>query len=163
QVHARLMLALYRSGRPADALAAYRRLRLTLDEELGIYPGQELRDLEAAVLRQDPALDAPGPAAVPPLISPRVPIPAQLPPALSASEAARGFLEAFGVPVTRIPADLPGRAGLYRSLLAGKRVLVVLDNARDVEQVRPLLPGSPGSLALVTSRRYLTGLVATEG
>jgi len=83
--------------------------------------------------------------------------------ALDPSEAARGFLEAFGVPATRIPADLPGRAGLYRSVLAGKRVLVVLDNARDVEQVRPLLPGSPGSLALVTSRNHLTGLVATEG
>jgi hypothetical protein len=83
--------------------------------------------------------------------------------ALDPSEAARGFLEAFGVPVTRIPADLPGQTGLYRSLLAGRRVLVVLDNARDVEQVRPLLPGSPGCLALVTSRSHLTGLVADEG
>jgi len=63
QVHARLVLALYRSGRPADALAAYRRLRLTLGEELGIGPGQELRELEAAILRRDPGLYAPGPAA----------------------------------------------------------------------------------------------------
>jgi hypothetical protein len=72
QVHAQLMLALYRSGRPADALAAYRRLRLTLDEEMGIDPAQGLRDLEAAILRQDPGLDPPGPAAAPPLAPPRV-------------------------------------------------------------------------------------------
>jgi tetratricopeptide (TPR) repeat protein len=83
--------------------------------------------------------------------------------ALDPGEAARGFLEAFGVPVTRIPADLTGQVGLYRSLLAGRRVLVVLDNARDAGQVRPLLPGSPGCLALVTSRNHLTGLVASEG
>jgi DNA-binding SARP family transcriptional activator len=58
QVQAQLMLALYRSGRQADALAAHRRLHHTLSVELGIYPSQELRDLEAAILRQDPALDA---------------------------------------------------------------------------------------------------------
>jgi len=58
RVHAQLMLALYRAGRQADALAVYRRLRRTLDEELGIGPGQRLRDLETAILRQDPALEA---------------------------------------------------------------------------------------------------------
>jgi tetratricopeptide (TPR) repeat protein len=84
-------------------------------------------------------------------------------PALDPGEAVRGFLDAFGVPAARIPAGLPAQAGLYRSLLAGKRVLVVLDNARDAGQVRPLLPGSPGCLAIVTSRNHLGGLVATEG
>lgn len=250
QIHGQLMLALYRSGLQADALAIYHRLRRTLDEELGIDPSKVLRDLETAILRQDPELDAPAPATVshlawppagPTVASPEVPVPAQLPsavpafagrgtelasldallpavaeagspapaavviaavsgtagvgktalavhwahqiaerfpdgqlhvnlrgfdpggPALEPDEAVRRFLDAFGVPVARIPAGLPAQAALYRSLLAGKRVLVLLDNARDVEQVRPLLPGSPGCLAIVTSRSHLTGLVATEG
>jgi DNA-binding SARP family transcriptional activator/Tfp pilus assembly protein PilF len=240
QLQAQLMLALYRSGRQADALAAYRRLQQALSEELGVHPGQQLRELEAAILRQDPALDPPAAVAALRLGPPPVPVPAQLPAAVAAfagrgtelasldallpraepvsggpaavvisalsgtagvgktalavhwahqvsarfpdgqlyvnlqgfhpggaavepGEAVRGFLEAFGVPVARIPAELPAQAGLYRSVLAGKRVLVVLDNARDVEQVRPLLPGSPRCLAIVTSRNHLTGLVAAEG
>jgi DNA-binding SARP family transcriptional activator len=82
---------------------------------------------------------------------------------LEPAEALRGFLEAFGVPATQIPAGLPDRAAHYRSLLAGKRVLVVLDNARDTEQVRPLLPGTPGCAAVVTSRSRLSALVAAAG
>lgn len=75
----------------------------------------------------------------------------------------RRFLDAYGVPVHRIPAGLDELAALYRSVLADRRVLVVLDNARDDEQVRPLLPGSLGCAVVVTSRNQLTGLVAFEG
>jgi tetratricopeptide (TPR) repeat protein/transcriptional regulator with XRE-family HTH domain len=82
---------------------------------------------------------------------------------LTPGEAIRGFLQALGVRAEQIPQALDDQAGLYRSLLAGRRMLVVLDNAADEEQVRPLLPGSPGCLALVTSRRQLAGLAAVEG
>jgi DNA-binding SARP family transcriptional activator len=244
QVHAQLMLALYRSGRQADALSAYRQLRHTLDEELGLVPGPAARELETAILRQDPSLDmlaapavlhaVPATAAASPAAL-ATPVPAQLPPpvaafagrdeelarlgeilpgpdpaavtialitgtagvgktalavhwahriaarfpdgqlyvnlrgfdpagrALDPGQALRGFFEAFGVPPERIPASPDDQAALYRSLLAGRRVLVVLDNARDAGQVRPLLPGSPGCLAVVTSRDHLTGLVAGQG
>jgi DNA-binding SARP family transcriptional activator/tetratricopeptide (TPR) repeat protein len=79
------------------------------------------------------------------------------------AEAVRGFLDAFGVPADRVPAGVEAQTGLYRSLLAGKRVLVVLDNAATAEQVRPLLPGAAGCMAVVTSREQLTALVTTEG
>jgi tetratricopeptide (TPR) repeat protein len=82
---------------------------------------------------------------------------------LRPEEALRGALDAFGVPADRIPAGLDALAGLYRSVLAGKRVLIVLDNARDGDQVRPLLPATPGCVAVITSRSRLAGLVATEG
>jgi tetratricopeptide (TPR) repeat protein len=84
-------------------------------------------------------------------------------PPLVSSDAVRGFLDAFEVPSERIPVNLDAQAALYRSLLAGRRVLVVLDNARDSDQVRPLLPGPGGSLVLVTSRPQLTGLIAAQG
>jgi DNA-binding SARP family transcriptional activator/tetratricopeptide (TPR) repeat protein len=237
RLHGQLMLALYRSGRQADALGVYRRLRATLGEELGIDPGQVLRDLQTAILQQDPSLNVAAPVVA--VAAPAIPVPAQLPsavpaftgrtaelagldalvpagepdspsaaaavvalsgtagvgkttlavywahrvagqfpdgqlyvnlrgfepagPALDPGQALRGFLDAFGVPAERVPADLAAQAGLYRSVVAGKRVLVVLDNARSAEQVRPLLPGSPGCLVVVTSRDQLVGLVATEG
>jgi DNA-binding SARP family transcriptional activator/tetratricopeptide (TPR) repeat protein len=82
---------------------------------------------------------------------------------MSPAEAIRTFLDAFGVPPHRIPTGLDAQTALYRSLLADRRVLVLLDNARDTEQVRPLLPGAPGCLAIVTSRNQLHGLIAGEG
>jgi DNA-binding SARP family transcriptional activator/tetratricopeptide (TPR) repeat protein len=234
EIHVQLMLAQYRAGRQSDALATCRRLRQTLGDQLGIDPGQSVRDLEAAILRQDAPVDmvASAPRSVPsrPLSAP--PIPAQLPaavpsfvgraaelstlsallptadvgivavsgtagvgktalalhwakqitdrfpdgqlyvnlrgfdpssPPIDPAKALHGFLAALGVTAARIPSDPDGRAGLFRSVLAGKRVLVVLDNARNVDQVRPLLPGSPGCLVVVTSRNPLTPLVVTEG
>src|SRR6266511_4159105 len=73
------------------------------------------------------------------------------------------FLRALGVPGDRVPADPDEAAGLYRTMLADKRMLVVLDNAHTADQVRPLLPGSRSCLAVVTSRDRLSGLVAIEG
>jgi transcriptional regulator with XRE-family HTH domain len=80
-----------------------------------------------------------------------------------AAEVVTGwFLAALGVPAPAIPADAQARAGLYRSVLASRRVLIVLDNARDAAQVRPLLAGGPGCLAVVTSRSTLAGLAAID-
>src|SRR6185436_20934856 len=73
------------------------------------------------------------------------------------------LLRALGLSAVDIPADPAERAARYRTLLADRRVLVVLDNARTAEQVRPLLPGARGCLALVTSRDDLAGLVARDG
>ncbi|HEX3963577.1 MAG TPA: BTAD domain-containing putative transcriptional regulator [Trebonia sp.] len=232
--HAHLMLALYRCGRQAEALAAYQQARQVLIDEVGTEPGPELRQLHQQVLSADPALAEPASAREP---RARTNVPRQLPMgvrdfigrsdellaltgALNESGAAtpgtvvvsaiagtagigktalalnwahqvvdrfpdgqlhvnlhgfdpsgppgtpeaaiRGFLMALGLEPQRIPPDLEAQAGMYRSLLADRRMLIVLDNARDEQQVRPLLPASPGSLVLVTSRSQLSGLVATD-
>jgi DNA-binding SARP family transcriptional activator/Tfp pilus assembly protein PilF len=247
-LHALLMLALYRSGRQAEALAAYAEARRTLVVELGTEPAAELRDLHQRILAGDAALAAPGaeqvnapgpgPAAAPtPVTAPGPGVPQELPgtvghftgrarelaaldalsdraagqtPAaavisvicgtagvgktalalhwahraaarfpdgqlyvnlrgydpgrpMPASEALARFLRALGIPGQNIPAEEDERAARYRSLLAGRRMLIVLDNASEVEQVRPLLPGTPACMALVTSRDALPGLVARDG
>lgn len=77
--------------------------------------------------------------------------------------AIRGFLDALGTSTDSMPSEGDALAAFYRSALAGKRVLLVLDNARDADQVRPLLPGSPGCLVIVTSRNHLSALAATDG
>ncbi|GAA4965711.1 DNA-binding SARP family transcriptional activator [Nonomuraea thailandensis] len=82
---------------------------------------------------------------------------------VEAADALRGFLDALHVPSQQIPTDTDQAAAQFRSVLAHRRVLILLDNARDAEQVRPLLPGGGRCLVIVTSRRQMSGLVATEG
>lgn len=227
RLHAQLMLALYRSGRQADALTAYTAARRALLDELGIEPGPGLERLQQDILRRAPALElAPattsfpinqlpsdladftarsrqsepltrllhseecaGGAAVtvavitgPPGVgktslavhvghlvaesfpdgilyaSLRGPDETRLP----AQDAIGGFLRALGVPSERVPDALPERSAFFRSLTAGKQYLIVLDNAFDEAQVRPLIPGSSGCAVLVTSRSRLVGLSAAE-
>jgi len=226
-----LMLALYRSGRQADALHWFERTRRHLASEVGVDPGSSLRTLHQQMLRADPALT------VTRGVSVRLgPVPRQLPPGVPAftgrapeladldaisvagknsasapiaaisgmagtgktalavhwatrsahrfrdgqlyadlrgfgpadapattAETIGGFLTALGLPPESVPAGQDQRVALYRSLLAGRQMLIVLDNARDEQQVRPLLPYSTRSLVLATSRNQLTGLAATDG
>jgi DNA-binding SARP family transcriptional activator len=82
---------------------------------------------------------------------------------LSPAKALRGFLEALGVPAGHIPGSLEARAALYRTVLAGRHVMIVLDNVADADQVRPLVPASSGCMVVVTSRKTLTSLAAGHG
>jgi DNA-binding SARP family transcriptional activator len=79
---------------------------------------------------------------------------------LVSSDVLRGFLTALGLPPRHLPSDMDALAALYRSMLTDLRVLVVLDSARDPDQIRPLLPGSASCLVLITSRHQLTSMVA---
>ncbi len=81
---------------------------------------------------------------------------------LDPAEVLRRFLDALGVPATQISHGLDARVAQYRNVIRGRRMLVVLDNARDADHVRPLLPDTPTAAVLVTSRHQLTGLVVTE-
>jgi tetratricopeptide (TPR) repeat protein len=82
---------------------------------------------------------------------------------MTPAEAIRVCLDALGVTTAQLPVSIDAQVALYRSLLAGRRMLVLLDNARDDEHVRPLLPGTPSCLTVVTSRTQLTGLAAADG
>jgi DNA-binding SARP family transcriptional activator len=81
----------------------------------------------------------------------------------AAEEALKEMLRSLGVATERIPAGEGARGRLFRSLVADRRMLIILDNARDADQVRPLIPGTPETFVVVTSRATLSGLVASHG
>ncbi|MDC0770022.1 AfsR/SARP family transcriptional regulator [Streptomyces sp. HD] len=225
-----LMLALYRSGRQAEALAVYADTRRLLADELGVDPRPGLSELQQRILQADPGLAQPSaPVAEPAVVPVR---PAQLPatvpdftgraafvselsdvlataegrvmavsalagiggvgkttlavhvahqarsafpdgqlyvdlqgagPRAAEPETVLGsFLRALGTADSAVPDSLEERAALYRSVLDGRRVLVLLDNAKDAAQVRPLLPGTEGCAALVTSRVRMVDLAGAH-
>ena len=82
---------------------------------------------------------------------------------VTAEVALDRFLRDLGVSPRSVPTDLDGRAALFRSLIVGRRVLIVLDNVADIGQVRPLIPGGVGPLLVITSRNELTGLAIRDG
>ncbi|HLX46798.1 MAG TPA: BTAD domain-containing putative transcriptional regulator [Streptosporangiaceae bacterium] len=232
KLRAQQMLALYRTGRRADAVAAYRKARQVFIDELGLEPGEELRQLELAMLRGVSSLDAAGPPAAPPS-QPRAIVPRQLPAGIpdftgrrevvrslcqllapargpdapaqptpvalltgmsgtgksalaihvahlladqfpdgqlliplrdgdgqsvGSDQALERCLRAMGVAPATLPSGSAELAAMYRSLLASRRVLAILDDAASLPQVVPLLPGGPHCAVIVTSRRRLPSL-----
>ncbi|MGW0811396.1 AfsR/SARP family transcriptional regulator [Nonomuraea sp. NPDC002799] len=218
RLHGLLMLALYRSGRQAEALDVFHAYRVMLQDTLGLLPGDELRRLELAILNQNAELDS-GPAVVS-----QTPVPRQLPAMISGlsgrdaemrrisslldgtgtgtglpiaaiigragvgktelalqtahrlapsypdgqlyidlregelqpTDVLSQFLLASGVTV--IPRLLEERGALFRSAVAGRRMLLLLDNAGSFEQIRPLLPGGSPGAVLITGRHHPIGL-----
>ncbi|ANZ36312.1 hypothetical protein BBK82_09800 [Lentzea guizhouensis] len=217
---AQLMLALQRSNQQAEALAVYEEVRRHLADELGVDPGQRLRDAHQQVLSGEVSHDdVPRqlPAGIPHFVGreqelarldelvrarPGQPVlisaingiggvgktalavqwahrqaerfpdgqlyvnlrgfDTQVEP-VDPLSAARDFLVALGVPSGEVPASEDALIAAYRSALAQRRMLLLLDNARDADQVRPLLPGGAANLVLITSRNRLSGLIAREG
>lgn len=223
-LHALLMVAYQRDGRPGRALSAYHEARGVLLAELGQEPGPELRRVEQQILAGGTVdLASPGGGRTPPaqlphdargftgreselerldgLLTERPPVPIcvvsgsggvgkttlttrwshrardRFPDGqlyvdlrgygprspMSAEDALAVFLRGLGVEAAAIPTGVDERAAHFRSLVAGRRILVLLDNARTADQVRPLLPGGSTAQVLVTSRSSLSGLVAREG
>jgi len=240
KLRAQQMLALYRTGRRADAVAAYRKARQVFIDELGLEPGEELRQLELAMLRGVSSLDATEGRPGPPLTDPSQPraivprqLPADIPDFTGRGEAVRSLcqilaparepdapaqhtpvalltgmsgagktalavhvahllsgqfpdgqlmiplrtgdgqpvspaqalersLRAIGVTPATVPRRSTELAAMYRSLLASRRVLVILDDAVSLPQVMPLLPGGPQCAMIVTSRRRLPSLVGAR-
>jgi DNA-binding SARP family transcriptional activator len=229
------MVALYRSGRVAEALECYGTVSTILADELGLDPGPDLRRTHRSILTNDPALAAPAPQGCTPLAAamPRRDLPAEVsgfvgraeetrqilnarraveaddgsqvvvvaidgmpgagktalavhvayqvadryPDAhlyidlhgqardrapVKPAEALGTLLDAIGTPEDQIPGSLEERGTLWRARLAGRRILLLLDNAESAAQIRALLPAAPGSFVLVTSRRRLTDLDATS-
>lgn len=223
--HGHLMQALHRSGRRADAFAAYQHISDLLATHLGVDPSEELRTIRQRILTDDSGVGTPPaagsalvPRELPPdlgdfvgradararmsqLLTGAVGVPlavvvgppgvgktalavkvahelrGRFPdgqlhadmrgyssgPELTADDVLARFLVSLGTPATLIPASPDELVALYRSTLADRQVLILLDNVTNPRQVRPILPGTPGCAVIVTSRNDLRGLTVRQG